>query len=62
VNTHRILVGKPLVKQSLGRLRNTQKDISKMTLRDSEGVSPCSFVEIDRRFRVAYCLHHQGDE
>jgi hypothetical protein len=21
-------------------------------------VAPCSFVEIDRRFRGAYCLHH----
>jgi hypothetical protein len=25
-------------------------------------VEPCSFVEIDWRFRGAYCLHHQGDE
>jgi hypothetical protein len=24
-------------------------------------VAPCSLVEIDRRFRGAYCLHHQGD-
>jgi hypothetical protein len=23
-------------------------------------VAPCSLVEIDRRFRGAYCLHHQG--
>jgi hypothetical protein len=23
---------------------------------------PCSLVEIYRRFRGAYCLHHQGDE
>jgi hypothetical protein len=22
---------------------------------------PCSLVEVDRRFRGAYCLHHQGD-
>jgi microsomal dipeptidase-like Zn-dependent dipeptidase len=22
---------------------------------------PCSLVEIDRRFRDDYCLHHQGD-
>jgi hypothetical protein len=22
----------------------------------------CSLVEIDRRFRGAYCLHHKGDE
>jgi hypothetical protein len=24
-------------------------------------VAPCNLVEIDRRFRSAYCLHHQGD-
>jgi hypothetical protein len=24
-------------------------------------VAPRSLVEIDRRFRGAYCLHHQGD-
>jgi hypothetical protein len=24
-------------------------------------VAPCSPVEIDRRFRGACCLHHQGD-
>jgi hypothetical protein len=23
-------------------------------------VAPCNLVEIDRRFRGAYCLHHQG--
>jgi hypothetical protein len=23
-------------------------------------VSPCSLVEVYRRFRGAYCLHHQG--
>jgi hypothetical protein len=26
------------------------------------GVAPCSLVEIDRHFRGAYCLYHQGDE
>jgi hypothetical protein len=25
-------------------------------------VAPCSLVETDRRFRGAYCLHHQGDD
>jgi hypothetical protein len=25
-------------------------------------VAPCSLVEVYRRFRGAYCLHHQGDE
>jgi hypothetical protein len=24
-------------------------------------VAPCSLVEINRRFRGAYCLHHQED-
>jgi hypothetical protein len=24
-------------------------------------VVPCSLVEIDRRFKGAYCHHHQGD-
>jgi hypothetical protein len=24
-------------------------------------IAPRSLVEADRRFRVAYCLHHQGD-
>jgi hypothetical protein len=26
-----------------------------------EDVEPCSLVRVDRRFRGAYCLHHQGD-
>jgi hypothetical protein len=25
-------------------------------------VAPCSLVEVDRHFRGAYGLHHQGDE
>jgi hypothetical protein len=25
-------------------------------------VAPCSHVKVDRRFRGAYCLHHQGDD
>jgi hypothetical protein len=25
-------------------------------------VAPCSLVEVYRRFRGAYCLHHQGDD
>jgi hypothetical protein len=24
-------------------------------------VAPCNHVEVGRRFRGAYCLHHQGD-
>jgi hypothetical protein len=25
-------------------------------------IAPCSHVEVDRRFRGAYCLHHQDDQ
>jgi hypothetical protein len=25
-------------------------------------VSPCNMVDVYRRFRGAYCLHHQGDD
>jgi hypothetical protein len=25
-------------------------------------VAPCSLVDVYRRFRGTYCLHHQGDE
>jgi hypothetical protein len=34
-----------------------------MKLKASWAITPCtSFVDVDRRFRGAYCLHHQGDE
>jgi hypothetical protein len=26
------------------------------------GVTPCSLIEVYRRFRGACCLHHQGDQ
>jgi hypothetical protein len=26
------------------------------------GIAPCSLIEVDRHFRGAYCLNHQGDE
>jgi hypothetical protein len=25
-------------------------------------IAPCSLVEVDRRFRGMYCVHHQGDD
>jgi hypothetical protein len=25
-------------------------------------MAPCSLVELDQRFRGAYCLHYQGDD
>jgi hypothetical protein len=25
-------------------------------------MAQCSLVELDKRFRGAYCLHHQGDQ
>jgi hypothetical protein len=33
-----------------------------MKLRAFWDIAPCSLVGVDRRFRGAYCLHHQGDE
>jgi hypothetical protein len=27
----------------------------------SEHITPCSLVEVDRRFRGKYCLHHGAD-
>jgi hypothetical protein len=42
------------------RERDKHKYHKKVTVfRD---VAPCSLLEIDRSFRGAYCLHHQGDE
>jgi hypothetical protein len=32
-----------------------------MKMRSFWDIAPCSFG-VDRRFRAAYCLHHQGDE
>jgi hypothetical protein len=33
-----------------------------MKIRAFWDMAPCSLVAVDRRFRGAYCLHHQGDE
>jgi hypothetical protein len=33
-----------------------------MSIRAFWDAAPCSFVGVDRRFKGAYCLHHQGDE
>jgi hypothetical protein len=33
-----------------------------MKLRILRDVGPCSLFGVDGRFRVAYCLHHHGDE
>jgi hypothetical protein len=35
---------------------------SSIKLRVIWNVAPCSHVEVDRHFRGAYCLHHQGNE
>jgi hypothetical protein len=32
-----------------------------MKMAVSSVVAPCSMVEVYRRFRRAFCLHHQGD-
>jgi hypothetical protein len=37
------------------------KQILCMTFRVFYDVAPCSHVEVDRRFRGTYFLHHQGD-
>jgi hypothetical protein len=36
-------------------------DKPSMTIAAFWVVAPCSLVDIDRRFRDAYYLHHQGD-
>jgi hypothetical protein len=44
--------------------QSTVVRISRQTARKSTlcwNVKPCTVVEIDRRFRGAYCLHHQRD-
>jgi hypothetical protein len=33
-----------------------------MKFRVFRDVAPCSHVEVDRRFRGAYCLHHQDPD
>jgi hypothetical protein len=32
-----------------------------MEVRAFWDMAPCSLVEVDRRFRGSYCLHHKGD-
>jgi hypothetical protein len=46
-------------------IRPSKKEMNKtITMKFSVfwDVAPCSEVDVDRRFRGAYCLHHQGDE
>jgi hypothetical protein len=33
-----------------------------LKIRDFWNVAQCSLVGVGRRFRGAYCLHHQGDD
>jgi hypothetical protein len=35
--------------------------VTSMKLTAFWDIAPCSFVEVDRRFSRAYCLHHQGE-
>jgi hypothetical protein len=42
----------------LGRKQVLTAASTKLTV--VSDVAPCSLLEIDRRFRSAYCLHHQG--
>jgi hypothetical protein len=53
----------------LSALRNTpsicldglRKTINVLKVRAFWDIGPCGLVEVGRRFRNAYCLHHQGD-
>jgi hypothetical protein len=36
--------------------------VASMKMRSYWGIVPCSLVGVDRRFRGAYCLHHQVNE
>jgi hypothetical protein len=47
-------------KKLLVRLQVLTASIMKMTV--FWDVAPCCLVKVYRRFRGAYCLHHQGDD
>jgi hypothetical protein len=61
---HKFNVGvslKSVVIEILNTVRPRSLNIkTEMTI--SWDIETCSPVYIDRRFRGAYCLHHQGDE
>jgi hypothetical protein len=40
---------------------NSQKYLKNVEITAFWDTSPCSLLEADRRFRGAYCLHHEGD-
>jgi hypothetical protein len=61
---YKVLVGKPEGKRLLGRPRRRLEDGIRMDLREMFRavfwvILPCKMI-VDRRFRGAYCLHHQG--
>jgi hypothetical protein len=39
---------------------STQQANSPLKMTAFWGIVPCSLVKIDKRFRGAFCLHHQG--
>jgi hypothetical protein len=45
-------------------MQRKRNDVLKQCLKMTAfwAISPCNFVEVDRHFRRAYCLHHQGDD
>jgi hypothetical protein len=47
-----------VVKEQVGELRTISYEMKISAFWDT---TPCSLVEADRRFRGAYCLHHQVD-
>jgi hypothetical protein len=55
----------PMTTTNLIKKRNVRFQVfmaASMKFRVFWDVVPCSHVEVDRSFRGAYCLHHQGEE
>jgi hypothetical protein len=47
--------------QIIERVKNGKSKVS-LKFRISWNVAPCRHVEVDRRFRGAYCLHHPSEK
>jgi hypothetical protein len=47
--------------QIIERVKNGKSKVS-LKFRISWNEAPCSHVEVDRRFRGAYCLHHPSEK
>jgi len=53
---------KPCSKYRIYYVRFQVLTVVSMKFRVFWDVAPCIHVEVDRRFRGVYCLHHQSDE